>query len=111
VPADLETKLVPGATPQSQTFPPYQCTVSNGTIALQVTLGAYDTGGPVAGAESVSGLAAGGYFERLTPDDAYLTVLLAPDQGELYVEISDPSNADHKNDVIDVAKAVLANLH
>ena len=58
---------------------------------LEVTLGAYDTGGPIAGAESISGLAAGGYLTRPVANDVYLVVLLAPDQGELYVEIVDPS--------------------
>ena len=112
VPADLEAKLVPGAaTPQSQTFPPFRCRIDDGKNVLEVTLGAYDTGGPVAGAESISDLAAGGYLTRPVANDVYLVVLLTPDQGELYVEIVDPSGTDRKNDAIDVAKAVLGNLH
>jgi hypothetical protein len=112
VPADLAAKLVPGASaPQSQTFPPFRCTITNQVSVLEVTIGAYDTGGPVAGAETISGLAAGGYLERPQPDDAYLTVLLAPDAGELYVEVAGHDGKDHKADAIAVAQAVLAQLH
>ena len=112
VPTDLEAKLVPGApAPKSQLFIPYKCRVDNTKNVLEVTLGAYDTGGAVADAESISGLAAGGYLTRPVANDVYLVVLLTPEQGQLYVEIVDPSGTDRKNDAIDVAKAVLANLH
>ena len=112
IPVDLEAKLVPGGpAPHSQTFPPYTCRIDNGKNVLEVTLGAYDTGGANAEAEFISGLAAGGYFTRPVANDVYLVVLLTPDQGQLYVEILDASGTDRKNDAIDVAKAVLANLH
>jgi hypothetical protein len=112
MPADLAAKLVPGASPpQSQKFAPFKCTITNGTSVLEVTLGAYDTGGPVNGAELIPGLAAGGYFERLGgPDDAYLTVLLSQDQGELYVEVAGHDGKDHKDDAIAVAQYILARL-
>ena len=111
VPADLAAKLVPGASsPQSQTFPPFKCTITNGTSVLEVTLGAYDTGGPVTGAEVIPGLAAGGYLERPAADDAYLIVLLDKDQGELYVEVAGHDGKDHKDDAIAVANQVLARL-
>lgn len=112
VPADLVAKIISGASsPQSQTFPPYSCTISNGTSVLQVTIGAYDTGGPVQGAEVIPGLAAGGYLERPAADDAYLTVLLDKAQGELYVEVAGHDGKDHKDDAIAVANGVLARLH
>jgi len=42
------------------------------------------------------------------PDETYVTVRLSPDQGGLYVDISDPSGTDRKDDAIAVAQAVLA---
>jgi hypothetical protein len=111
MPMDLAGQLVPGAAaPQSQTFAPFRCTISNGTVTLEITLGAYDGGGPVSGAQAVPDLAAGGYFELLTPDNAYLTVLLTPDQGKLYVKLASQDGADHQADVVAVAKRVLAAL-
>lgn len=111
MPMDLAASIVTNASePQSQQFPPYKCTVTNDTSVLEITIGAGDTGGAVSGAEEVPGLAAGGYFERLAPGDAYLTVLLSADVGELYVEIVDPSGTDHKDDAIAVAQRVLADL-
>ena len=111
VPTDLAAQLIPAASPpQSQTFPPLKCTITNGTSVLEVTLGAYDTGGPVAGAEFIPGLAAGGYLERPVADDAYLTVLLDPAQGELYVEVAGYDGKDHTADAIAVAKEILARL-
>jgi len=112
VPADLAAKIISrSSSPQSQTFPPYSCTITNRTSVLQVTIGAYDTGGPVQGAEVIPGLAAGGYLERPAADDAYLIVLLDKDQGELYVEVAGHDGKDHKDDAIAVANAVLARLH
>jgi len=111
VPADLAATLIPGASPpQSQTFPPLRCTITNGTSVLEVTLSAYDTGGPVKGAEFIPGLAEGGYLERPVADDAYLTVLLDTDQGALYVEVAGHDGQDHKDDAIAVANEILARL-
>lgn len=111
LPTDLANQLVPGGSirPQSSPIPP-KCTFSNDSMVLEITIAGYDTGGPVAGAEQVPGVASGGYFERLAPGDAYLTVLLDPDHGELYVEVTGPDGKDHKADVIEVAKRVLSQL-
>ena len=111
IPAGLAAAIVPNASaPQAQTFPPFRCTISNGTQVLEVTLGAYDTGRPT-GAPTVSGFDAGAYAEHLNsgdPGEVYLTVLLTPDEGSLYVEIVDPSSLDRTDDAVAVAKAVLA---
>lgn len=110
VPMDLAATLVPnGSAPQSQTFPPFKCTISNGTQVLEVTLGAFDTGRPT-GAPTVSGFDAGAYAEHLNSGDlgeVYLTVPLSPDVGSLYVEIVDPSAGDRTADAVAVAKRVL----
>ena len=110
MPTDLAATIIPGAqAPQSDPFPP-SCTISNGTATLHVGLGAYDTGGPVSGAESIPGLAAGAYLEHLSAGNTYLTVLLSADIGELYVGIDNPDGKDYRDQVIAVAKAVLAKL-
>ena len=110
MPTDLAATIVPGGgAPQSEQFPT-RCTISNGTVILVITLSAFDTSGAVSGAESVPGLAAGAYLEHLTAGNTYLTVLLTPDQGKLWVEIDNDDGKDHKDQAIAVANAVLAKL-
>ena len=111
IPADLAAAIVPNASaPHAQTFPPFRCTISNGTQVLEVTMGGYDTGRPT-GAPTVSGFDAGAFAEHLNngdPGEVYLTVLLTPEVGSLYVEIVDPSSPDRTDDAVAMAKAVLA---
>lgn len=109
-------KVIPSAPPpQSQKFPPLRCTYFAGKSELQVTLAASDTGVgggvPPPGTEPVPGLGAVASVVHPAPDDVYLTVLLTPDRGGLYVEINDPSKKDREDDAIAVAQAVLAALH
>lgn len=116
VATDVAAKVVPTAPPpQSQKFPPLQCTYFNGNVQLQVTLAWTDTnvggGVPAPGTQPVPGLGAGANVVHPGPDETYLTVLLSPDQGGLYVDISDPSGTDRKDDAIAVAHAVLAAIH
>ena len=113
---DLAAGVVPSAPPpKSQTFPPYECTYSDGTIQLQVTLASSDTGVgggvPAPGQEDVSGLGAAAFVVHPGSDETYLTVKLSPDQGALYVDIYDPSGKDRKDDAVAVAQAVLAAIH
>jgi hypothetical protein len=111
LPTDLAAKIVPGgSTPQSQKFPPLQCTVSNQTQVLQITVAGYDSVGPVSGAESVSGLGSAAYYEASFVDDAYLIIDLSPEQGAVYVEVAGHDGKDHKADAIAVAQYVLAHL-
>ena len=111
-PKDLAAQLIAGGSFSEEPSPvPPKCTYSNGTSVLELTIGAFDSGGPVAGAETISGLAAGGYLEKPDPDDAYLTVLLSPDHGAIYVELAGHDGKDHRDDVITVARKVLATLH
>lgn len=117
MPADLAQKLVPSASsPLSEQFP-RRCLISNGKSALEITI---DTGPaePVKGAEFVSGLAEGGYLERLDPvshGDAYLTVILGKDPNgtnrNLHVEVAGHDGKDHRDDAIAVARDILAHLH
>jgi hypothetical protein len=116
MPGDLAQKLVPGASaPKSEQFP-LRCTLSNGKSALAIT---FDTGPdePVKGAEFISGLAGGGYLERLDPvsqGDAYLTVILGKDPNgtnrNLHVEVAGHDGKERREDAIAVAHEILARL-
>jgi hypothetical protein len=113
---DLAAKVVPSAPPpQSQKFPPLQCTYFNGKSQLQITLSPADTdvggGVPPPGTEPVPGLAAGATVVHPGPNETYLTVRLSSDRGGLYVDINDPSGTDRRVDSIAVAQAVLAAIH
>jgi len=108
VPMDLASSIVPNAsTPQSQTFPPYRCTISNGTSVLEVTIGAYDAVDPLIPNEPVAGLGTAAYLQKQQPDNAYLKVILDPAAGALYVEVAGHDGKDHGDDAIAVAKRVL----
>ena len=116
MPADLVTKLVPNASaPVREPLPP-RCTASNGKSVLQIS---FDTGpsDPVNGAEFISGLAGGGYLERLDPTskgDVYLTVILGNDGNgtnhNMHVEVAGHDGKEHKEDAIAVARSILARL-
>lgn len=112
LPTDLAARIVPGGSaPESQKFPPLKCRVSNGTAALEITLGVYDAVDALVPAESVSGFPQAAYLQTQFVDDSYLKVLLTPDQGALYVEVAGHDGKDHKADAIAVAQAVIAKLH
>jgi len=117
MPADLVQKIVPGAlAPQSSQYPT-RCSVSNGKSVLEITIetGIITPTDPIKGAEFISGLADGGYLERLDPvsrGDTYLTVILGKDpNGLLHVEVTGHDGKDHKDDAIAVARDILARLH
>jgi hypothetical protein len=113
MPADLTQKIVPGGSaPQGEKFP-LRCSVSNGKSVLEIEMDPGPTD-PVRGAEFISGLAAGGYLERLDPvsrGDTYLTVILGKDPNWLlHVEVAGHDGKDHKDDAIAVAREILARL-
>ena len=109
MPADLVGAIVPGASaPQSQKFPPYRCTVSNGTSVVEVTIAPYDPVDPLVPNQSVAGLGTAAYLQKQTPDDAYLKVVLDPDGGAIYVEVAGHDGKDHTDDAIAVAKRILS---
>ena len=111
LPTDLAARIVPGgAAPQSQKFPPFMCTVSNQVQVLEITVGGYDAVDPLNPAETLSGLGTTAYYQAQQPDDAYIKVVLSPDQGALYVEVAGHDGKDHKADAIAVAQYALAHL-
>ena len=111
MPMDLAAAIVPNASaPQSQQFPPYKCTVSNGTSVLEITIAAYDAVDPLVPNETVAGLGTQAYLQKQTPDNAYLKVILDPNGGAVYVEVAGHDGKDHGDDAIAVAQRVLAAL-
>ena len=115
-PPELLKKIVPGANaPQGEQYP-RRCSVSNGTLVLEITIetGMIVSVDPVNGAEFVPGLAAGGYLERLDPydkGDTYLTVILGKNpRGLLHVEVAGHDGKDHKDEAISVARDILTAL-
>ncbi len=111
MPGDLVPAIVPGASaPQSQKFPPYKCTISNGTSVLEVTIGAYDAVDPLVPNEAVAGLGSAAYLQKQQPDDAYIKIILDPAGGAVYVEVAGHDGKDHGDDAIAVAKRILAAL-
>src|SRR5437667_9330725 len=69
MPADLVKKIVPNADAPIREQYPRRCNVSNGTSVLEITIetGIATPTDPIKGAEFISGLAEGGYLERLDP--------------------------------------------
>ena len=111
MPMDLAATIVPDASaPQSQQFPPYKCTVSNGTSVLEITIAAYDAVDPLVPNDPVAGLGAAAYLQKQTPDNAYLKVILDPNGGAVYIEVAGHDGKDHGDDAIAVAQRVLAAL-
>src|SRR2546421_2207471 len=116
MPANLVQKIVPGASASQGSQYPMRCSVSNGTSVLEITIetGIATPTDPIKGAEFISGLADGGYLERLDPvarGDTYLTVILGKDPpGLLHVEVAGHDGKDHKDDAIAVASDILAHL-
>ena len=111
MPMDLAASIVPNASaPQSQTFPPHKCTISNGTSVLEVTIAAYDAVDALIPNEHVDGLGTTAYLQKQMVDDAYLKVVLDPAGGALYVEVAGHDGKDHGDDAVAVARRVLAAL-
>jgi len=111
MPMDLAASIVPNASPpQSQQFPPYKCTVSNGTSVLEITIAAYDAVDALIPNEHVDGLGATAYLQKQMVDDAYLKVVLDPAGGAIYVEVAGHDGMDHGDDAVAVAQRVLAAL-
>jgi hypothetical protein len=111
LPTALVAGIVPdGGPPQEDQFPP-RCSVYGSKTAMEIALDAVvPLGDTPAGAEAISGLGTGAYLEHLSPGNFYLSIGLSPDSGVLHVEIDIQDGKDHKDDVVDLAKAVLQKL-
>lgn len=115
VPIDLVAAIVPNASePQSQTFPPLKCTVSNGTQVVEITYQGFIAAQNKGGAPTISGLGEMAWLEPAYPvDDAWLTVVLSSGEpaGTLYVEVATGDGVDRGDDAIAIAQAVIAELN
>jgi hypothetical protein len=111
MPMDLAASIVPNASePQSQQFPPYKCTVSNGTSVLEITIAPYDAVDPLVPNEPVAGLGVAAYLQTQFTDDSYLKIILDQNGGAIYVEVAGHDGEDHRDDAVAVAQRVLAGL-
>jgi hypothetical protein len=112
VPADVISQLVPdGSAPQEEQFP-RRCGVYGSTTAIGWTIAATDTGDATApsGAKVVDGVAAGAWIEQLSSGNFSITVLLTSDTGRIYAEVNNSDGKDHSDDVVNLAKTILAKL-
>lgn len=111
LPTDLVKGIVPdGAPPQEEQFPP-RCSVYGSKTAMEIELDAFvPLGDTPAGAETISGLGTGAYLEHLTTGNFYLSVGLSADGGVLHSEVDNQDGKDHRDEAVNVAKAVLAKL-
>ncbi len=111
LPTDLVAGIVPdGGPPQEEQFPP-RCSVYGSKTAMEIALDAFvPLGDTPVGAEAISGLGTGAYLEHLSAGNFYLSIGLSPDSGVLHVEIDIQDGKDHKDDVVELAKAVLQKL-
>jgi hypothetical protein len=114
VPTDLVAALVPNANdPQSQTFPPLKCTVSNGVEVVEITYQSFVAAENTGNAPTTAGLGEVAWLEPDYPvDDAWLTVVLNSGEpaGTLYVEVVTGDGVDRGDDAIAIAQAVIAEL-
>lgn len=111
LPTDLAAGIVPNAPPpQEEQFPP-RCSVYGDKTAMEISLDAFvSLGDRPAGAETVSGLGTGAYLEHLAPGNFYLSIGLSADGGVLHVEVNNQDGKDHKDEAVNVARAVLQKL-
>ena len=111
LPTDFVKGIVPdGGTPQEMEFPP-TCSVYGTKTAMEIELDAFvPLGATPAGAEAISGLGTGAHLEHLTTGNFYLSIGLSPEAGVLHVEVDNQDGKDHKDEAVNVAKAVLAKL-
>lgn len=112
MPTDLVRSLVPKAGDPVEDAAYHQCTMSDGTSAIQITImGGFGPVDPPVPAQTVDGLGEHAWLQEQTTDDAYLVVDLGATQTQsyetLYVEFAGHDGKSHKDDAIAVAKATL----
>ena len=111
LPTDLVKAIVPdGTAPQEEQFPT-RCSVYGSKTAMEIELDPFNTlGDTPAGADTISGLGTGAYLEHLTTGNFYLSVGLTADGGVLHAEVDIQDGKDHKDEVVNLAKAVMEKL-
>ncbi len=115
MPKDTIRALVPDAADPVTDQAYHQCTMSDGTTSIQVTLSSgFAEPDPPNPAESVSGLGEKAWLQEQSVDDAYLEIYLgsADTAGywTMYVEYAGHDGKAHRDDAIKVATATIAAL-
>lgn len=115
MPRDAVLALVPDAGAPNLDAAYRQCTMSNGTTAVQLTIsGGFGEPDPPNPAESVGGLGEKAWLQEQTVDDAYLVIFLGvADAGSyqtMYVEFAGHDGKAHRDDAIGIARAAIQAL-
>jgi hypothetical protein len=115
MPVDLVRSYVPKAGEPAYDAAYHQCTMSDGTSAIQITvLAGFGPPDPPDPAQTVSDLGQHAWLQEQTTDDAYLVIDLgATAKGSyetLYVEYAGHDKKGHAQDAIAIAKAVIEAL-
>lgn len=115
MPKDTIRGLVPDAADPVTDAAYHQCTMSNGTTAVQITLsGGFGEPDPPVPGDAVSGLGEKAWVQEQTVDDAYLVIFLGTTATQsyqtLYVEWAGHDGKAHRDDAIAVAKATIQAL-
>jgi hypothetical protein len=115
MPKDTIRGLVPDAADPVTDAAYHQCTMSNGTTAVQITLsGGFGEPDPPVPADTVGGVGEKAWIQEQFVDDAYLVIFLGTTATQsyqtLYVEWAGHDGKAHRDDAIAVAKATIQAL-
>ena len=111
MPVDAVKAILPKAAAPAPEPEPFRCSMGDGTGVVEISFDAtsltsLETLNPC---EPVSGVGVSACLQEQTTDDAYLQVLASSDPiAIVYVEVAGHDGKSHRDDAINVAKAVLA---
>jgi hypothetical protein len=111
LPTDLVATIVPSPpAPQEELFPA-RCSVFGDQVAIAFSLDQFSALGETPqGPQDISGFANRAYLEKLSPGNFTLWVAITPDAGVLFAEVNNQDGKDHTDEVVNLAKAILAKL-
>lgn len=112
MPKDKVKALVPDVGEPVTDAAYHQCTMSNGTTAIQVTLSAgFGEPDPPVPGDAVSGLGQKAWAQEQTVDDTYLVIFLGQDSKggyqSMFVEYAGHDGKGHRQDAVGIAQAVI----
>jgi hypothetical protein len=116
LPVDVIRTYVPKAAAPVTDAAYHQCTMSDGTASIQLTVqSGFGPVDPPKPAQTVGDLGEHAWLQEQTVDDAYLVIDLGATQTgsyqTVYVEYAGHDGKGHAQDATAIAKAVLAALH
>jgi hypothetical protein len=114
MPQDIVKQVLPKAAAPAPEPEPFKCSMGDGNGVVEISVDAnsltkLETLNPC---QPVSGVGLSACLQEQQPDDAYLQVLVgsASSDAILYVEVAGHDGKSHKDDAINVAKAILAKV-